>query len=613
MFIVLLILVHVNSLFSQSCYLKIDGAYFKQTGMYLNLKNTNFINNGGIVEFSSGSNVKLTGELDQIIGGNNVTIFANLKIDKDQGSKVILTQNIGIKDTLQMINGYLDIKDKTVDFDTSGILIGETENSRVIATDSTDTEGLGTGVLKAIRNNPSGNVAGFGLNFTPGNNMGNTIIYRGHLRQQGTNFDNSNGGYSILRYYEIHPQNYTTIQINPFSYFDAELNNISPESDLKLAQLINPPSTWAFLPTTLNTINNTATGNSQANQLSYIKLTLAKEGCKLTASANIAPNPVCEGSDIVLSVDISFPIGNVSYQWSGPGGFSSTDASPIITNVTTVNSGTYYVTITDEANCSTTAEVSLNVNSLPLVTVSYNGPICSGDTLDLFVSDVPGGMYQWSGPNNFTSNDQNPSILNASTLNAGNYTVTVIDANGCSTTTLLNVIIHQTPNVLIGNDTTISIGNSIQLEVTGADKYTWQPTTYLTPLNNEWSKVISTPTEDITYCAIGEDLNGCIDTACIKINIDYNCGELYIPEAFSPDGDGLHDTWSIKYRCMKYIELQIYNRWGELVFETTDINSKWDGTYKGKPLNTDVFVFTAKIITYKNEEIFKKGSIILIR
>jgi gliding motility-associated-like protein len=93
---------------------------------------------------------------------------------------------------------------------------------------------------------------------------------------------------------------------------------------------------------------------------------------------------------------------------------------------------------------------------------------------------------------------------------------------------------------------------------------------------------------------------------------------LYLPNAFTPNGDGENDLFYVYGNGIETVHLRIFNRWGELVFETTELNSGWDGTYRGEPVNPDVFVYYLDVTFCQNQRLsglspYKKGSITLIR
>ncbi|GAA4457774.1 hypothetical protein GCM10023189_29030 [Nibrella saemangeumensis] len=157
----------------------------------------------------------------------------------------------------------------------------------------------------------------------------------------------------------------------------------------------------------------------------------------LSASSN---SPVCIGQTVNLAATPTNLSGTISYAWSGPNGFSSTAQNPAIPNATTALSGTYSVTATSNGS-SYIASTSVSVNPAPTASASSNSPVAAGQTLNLFATSAgSGASYTWSGPNNFNSTVQNPSITNVTTSASGTYTLTV-GLNGCSGTATTSVTI----------------------------------------------------------------------------------------------------------------------------------------------------------------------------
>jgi len=124
---------------------------------------------------------------------------------------------------------------------------------------------------------------------------------------------------------------------------------------------------------------------------------------------------------------------------------------------------------------------------------------------------------------------------------------------------------------------------------------------------------MASPDQTTTYCVIGTTVDGCSDTACVKIFVDRRCKDLYIPSVFSPNGDDENDVWKIESPCIKEITLMIYNRWGEKLFEMTDLNKGWNDTYKGQSVEIGVYSFIAIYRTIDGLLHEVRGGITLIR
>ncbi len=149
----------------------------------------------------------------------------------------------------------------------------------------------------------------------------------------------------------------------------------------------------------------------------------------ITTSSN---GPICEGQNLSLSAS-----GGNIYSWTGPNSFNSSSATPTINNAPAASNGSYTVVVTDANGCSESQDIIVTVNPKPVVSAVSNTPVCKGATI--LLSSSGGVNYSWTGPNGYTSNQQDPQISGAGTQNAGTYTVLVTDANGCTNDNTTNV------------------------------------------------------------------------------------------------------------------------------------------------------------------------------
>ena len=179
------------------------------------------------------------------------------------------------------------------------------------------------------------------------------------------------------------------------------------------------------------------------------------------ASSN---GPLCPGQNLQLS---AATIPNATYAWTGPNSFTSTQQNPVINGVTSLNAGIYSVSATTSA-CGTSNQgnITLVINSLPAApVVSNNGPVCDGSTISLSASNITGAVYNWNGPNGFSSNIQNPTIANANSAKKGLYSVFVTVA-GCGTsptasTDVVTHVIPAAPSATSGG--AVCLGDSLKL------------------------------------------------------------------------------------------------------------------------------------------------------
>jgi len=179
---------------------------------------------------------------------------------------------------------------------------------------------------------------------------------------------------------------------------------------------------------------------------------------------------ICAGDTLNLYCT---PFGAVSFQWSGPNGFSSTLQNPSIPNATIAASGDYTVTVTKTTGCTATAVTTVIVNENVAASASSNSPVCAGNLLQLSCSPPTAQTYSWSGPNGFVSSLQNPDISNVTTNASGTYTVSITNIYGCSDTSSVSVSVNQSPTVNAGPDQMICEGLSTTLTASGGNTYQW--------------------------------------------------------------------------------------------------------------------------------------------
>jgi len=188
------------------------------------------------------------------------------------------------------------------------------------------------------------------------------------------------------------------------------------------------------------------------------------------------PSPVCTGQ--TLNLTASSPDVGVTYNWTGPNGFTSTLQNPTIPSVTVAASGTYSVTATVSGCTSVAGTITITVNPTPASpTAGSNSPVCVGSTLNLTASVVAGATYNWTGPNSFSSTTQNPSIAGITTAGAGTYSVTATSAAGCiSTFGTTAVVVNPTPTApTAGSNSPVCVGATINLTASNiaSATYNW--------------------------------------------------------------------------------------------------------------------------------------------
>ena len=236
-------------------------------------------------------------------------------------------------------------------------------------------------------------------------------------------------------------------------------------------------------------------------------------------------------------------------------------------------------------------------------------PTCTTPTGTILVTAPIGATIQYSNGGAYQVG------TTFSGLAPSDYNITAQDmTTGCiSTVTVLTVnAIGAGPTVTVSPDVIINQGTSTTLNAFGANSYTWNPTTGLDVSTG--ATVIASPNTTTIYCVIGQDLNGCTDTACVVIAIVADCGNLFVPNVFSPNENSLDEELCLfGADCIQGLSFKIFNRWGELIYESTDPKECWKGTYKEKLVSTGVYAYTLEATSAANEPISIKGTITVVK
>jgi len=303
-------------------------------------------------------------------------------------------------------------------------------------------------------------------------------------------------------------------------------------------------------------------------------------------------------------------------------------------NVNGINADVQYRVIAKSGVCpaDTSSIASVDFINVPFpaaITDPDSAGICYGTTIPLNATITKGTSYTWSNASSLTNQGSgNVSSLpftihaTASPKQTTDYVLTVTNA-GCpnSLTDTFRINVTQPIIVFAGNDTSVVANQPLQLNATvnepTANQFNWTPATSLnfTTIPNP----VATFTADqvggtITYVVRATNSFGCYGQDTITVKLFKTGTEIFVPSAFTPDGDGRNDV--LRPVCVGIRELnyfRVYNRWGELVFSSSEIGRGWDGTIKGQPQPTANFVYIVQGVDYTGKVIFKKGNVMLIR
>ncbi len=285
----------------------------------------------------------------------------------------------------------------------------------------------------------------------------------------------------------------------------------------------NGASTYAWSPGTgLSATTGTSVNATPGTTTDYTITGTDGNGCISTATTtvvvNALPAPVatttiiCEGATLNLSVNAG-----TSWSWTGPGGYSSSVQNPNISSATPTATGTYSVTVTDANGCTGATTVNALVNPLPTPTIGSNSPICVNQNLNL--TSGGGTGYSWSGPNLYSSTQQNPTISGVTVAATGVYTVTVTDANSCVNSTTVSVTINPLP-VVTATGATVCVNATINLGSSGGVTYSWSgPGPYS---SNQQNPSITNATSAMSgnYVVTATDANNCSSSNTAQVTVN---------------------------------------------------------------------------------------------
>lgn len=314
-------------------------------------------------------------------------------------------------------------------------------------------------------------------------------------------------------------------------------------------------------------------------------------------------NATCGNTDGTATANPNGGTPGYTYSWNN--GQSTQTATGLIPNTS------YTLTVTDAYGCTMTNTVSVGQDPPPVASINGNTVICNGNSTALTASG--GNTYMW---NTFATTPSITVAPNAST----NYSV-IVTNGACSDTAFISVTVNPTPTANAGTDTTIMQFQSTTLNGNGGTSYQWTPPTDLSCSNCQ--SPTASPEVTTTYYVIVTDANGCTSTDAVTVIVTpIECTDPYLPNAFSPNGDGENDVLKVYVKvpeCLVDLKLVIYNRWGEKVYETEDKNFEWDGIHNSGMMQgaevsgSAVFVYRLDLTIYPDTPFKKVGNISLVR
>ncbi|MFN8322970.1 MAG: gliding motility-associated C-terminal domain-containing protein [Chitinophagales bacterium] len=358
-------------------------------------------------------------------------------------------------------------------------------------------------------------------------------------------------------------------------------------------------ATYALTVTDLN--NCTATVSVSITSPALLDVTATATNALCFGDNNGTVTAVSTGGTSPYSYTLTSD--GVNFQNSGTGQYTSLTAA------------TYAIVVTDNNACADSTIVTVNQPQQITSLVTATDASCYGYTDGTITIQTSGGqpIYNYS----LSSGAQNSSGV-FTNLATGNYTVTITDANNCSISDAANiqepapVSITATPNPVV-----VNLGESMQLQTsttqTGSVTYNWTPAFGLSCY--DCPSPVFSGNYSVVYTVNMSTSAGCTGNSTISVTVVPNY-DLFIPNAFTPNGDGANDFWSIygNMQAIKQLNVMVFNRWGEKVFETDDINFAWNGEFKGAKLPPAVYTYVARFVWLNDHsDSDYKGTVTLIK
>ena len=384
-----------------------------------------------------------------------------------------------------------------------------------------------------------------------------------------------------------------------------------------------------------------ATNTGTAPVTATITVTPTTNGCSGSPSVyTITVNPtstvvipenstICSG-DAVPATNFTSPVSGATFAWTNSNTSIGLPASGNgnISGFTATNTGTAPITATITVTPSingcegTPSTYTITVNPSPTVTLPADISACTGATIgpEAFTGSITGTSFTWTNSNmaiglvaNGTGDIPAFTATNTGT-GAISATITVTPSvNGCTGAPVsYTITVNPLPEIAI--DSTVpgcpSMNNGIiNVLASGGTP----PYTYIWSTGGNEAQLANLPNGN--YSLTVTDSRNCSETRTILFDITVDCLDpvVYIPNIFSPNGDNQNDVFYVRGQLISSLHLMVFDRWGEKIFETENVLEGWDGTYKGKEMPSDVYIYQAVITMTDGAEMKKKGNVSLVR
>lgn len=319
---------------------------------------------------------------------------------------------------------------------------------------------------------------------------------------------------------------------------------------------------------------------------------------------------VCRGTPKNLQAT-----GALTYTWTPAAGLSCNDCAAPFTNPDSTQ--LYTVLGTDINGCQNSDSILVTVIQPLKITATGGDTLCIGESASLKAFGAASYIWNPSAGLNSTTNSTVTASPTVTTL----YTVIGDDGKGCfKDTAYVPIQVYPYPTVKLPSDTSIEIGKIVKIiPVLSADvtSVLWQFPPYL--VSTQYPAITVQPKTDSRYIVKVSNEGGCEALDNLMIFVTCGASQVFIPNTFSPNADGSNDVFYVRgTNIFKVRQMNIFNRWGEVVFQKTAVNANdagagWDGRFNGKLLNPDVYVYVVEVVCETGGILMYKGNVTLVR
>jgi gliding motility-associated-like protein len=342
-----------------------------------------------------------------------------------------------------------------------------------------------------------------------------------------------------------------------------------------------------------------ASCNNPATEFAFTDTVFVKKSTPVVTVSSV--NATCTGGGNITATATG---GLGTFQYSLNGG--TPQNGNIFNNL---QAGTYAVTVQNTAGCSINNIVTIGLtDNLTLAVTPATTSLCIGSSFTPTVTSNA-TSYSWTPSNGVSNPTAKQPVITV--FNNTSYIVTA-SAGTCTRQATVNATVFAGVAANAGTPKTIILGDAIQL--TGSSNqpgtYLWTPSTGLSATNI--LNPVASPQVTTTYQLKVTTAQGCVDSSSVTVTVIQKCDEPMV--AFTPNGDGINDTWYVtNSNCLREAKVEIFNRYGALVYRSDNYQNNWNGTYKNKPVadGTYYYVVSYKLVNGKLN--YKKGNVTILR